>query len=392
MFDWLSQDPKTTPLRIVVKIGTQVISNAEGGFDPVRLEQLVMVTSQWQQAGHQVLMVTSGAVGLGKTTLGLTGAISLEEKQACAAVGQSYLMQAYQQAFMQHGITTAQVLLTAYDLANRSRYLNLQKTLEKLLGLGIVPVINENDCVSVAELLETGQAKSFGDNDMLSALVASKLDANLLVLLTNVNGVYDKNPLKYPDAQRVDLIETFDQLKQVQIEGQSDLGRGGMTTKLRAAQLAAYSGVTSVITSGFEPDNLIDLAQAATLKEVNATVVMPQKRLSSKKRWVGFASGYQGVLVINECAHKILLEKNNVSLLSVGVVNVLGEFSSGDVVSVQTEQEEEIGRGVVNFSAQDVQLIQGLHTSEIATKLGRSVQQDEVIHKDNLVIFNEALL
>jgi glutamate 5-kinase len=374
--------------RVVVKVGTNVLTDDNSGFSQARLQGIVDQLSALWQAGHDVFLVTSGAVGLGKQALTLSHDLDLVDKQACAAVGQSLLMQAYQSAFQSAGITVAQVLLTAYDLANRQRYLNIKETFERLVAMRALPIINENDCVSVAELLEVGKAKSFGDNDMLSALVASKLDANMLVILTNVDGIYTKNPTEHTDAEKLRVVEGFDALKAVDSAGSSSGGRGGMVTKLKAAELATMSNVTTYICNGFETGSIQALFQADDLETLSGTLVKPKVRLSGKKRWVGFASGYEGVIVINECAIKALVEKN-ASLLPVGITNVIGDFAAEDVVSVQSENGHEIGRGIALFSANDVRRIQGAHSSTMATRLGRDLPPgvDVVIQRDDLVIF-----
>ena len=379
--------------RVVVKLGTQVVMDADGGLNKPRLAELAHEMAALHRQGVDVLVVSSGAVGLGRQALKLMGELTLDQKQACAAVGQSLLMEAWRLMLDCHGITTAQVLVTATDFSHRQRYLNLSKTLNTLLDLRVVPIINENDTVSTAELEAVGKGKSFGDNDKLSALVASKLQADLLVIFTNVDGIYEANPLDNPDAKRLERIDGFDRLSEIDTDGQSAFGRGGMGTKIEAARIAAISGVCSLIASGSVPKPLTRLL---TSNRHAGTLVVPQASWREKQRWVGLVSGYQGVVVINEGARKALLN-NNASLLPAGVVAVQGEFHAGDVLSIQDEHETELGRGVTHFSSQAVRLIQGRHSKEIPTVLAplnlpaEALAQDEVIHRDHLVMFHDQL-
>lgn len=389
--------PKTPLLnakRIVIKLGTQVVlelaGNADGQFASERLAGLTRQCAELARQGKEVILVSSGAVGLGRQALNLSGALDLNEKQACAAVGQNLLMEAYRKLFQESGLITAQVLLTAMDFADRKHYLNLRQTLETLLKLGVVPIINENDTTSTMELQEERYTKSFGDNDMLSALVASKLDADLLVILTNVDGIYTDNPFTNPEARLVPLIEHFQDLRNIDATGQSLLGRGGMSSKLEAARMAALSGVHTLITSGTRPQPLAALlsSEAST-----GTLVLPQASLSGKKRWIGMASGYHGILLVNEGARKALVEKQ-ASLLPIGVVAVQGEFAAQQVVSIQNEAGIEIGRGLTHFSSEEIDRLKGLRSEQIPARNGQEANgkaqdREEVIHRDNLVIFEE---
>ncbi|HEY9686919.1 MAG TPA: glutamate 5-kinase [Coleofasciculaceae cyanobacterium] len=377
--------------RIVIKLGTQVViesAGPSGGADlaKTRLVRLVEQCSRLVQAGKEVIVVTSGAVGLGRRKLNLHGALSLTEKQACAAVGQSLLMDAYRELFDLFGIVTAQVLLTANDFADRKHYLNLQQTLETLLILKVVPIINENDTVSTMELQEEGYVKGFGDNDKLSALVASKLEADLLVILTNVDGIYTDNPETNPQAERIPIIERFEDLQQVETNGRSTLGRGGMSSKLEAARISAISGLHTLITSGLKDQALRVLLEDC---EPSGTLILPQASLNGRKRWIGMASGYYGTLVVNEGARQALVEKR-ASLLPIGIVRTEGEFGAQQVVSIQDEQGREIGRGLTWFSSEEVDRIMGVRSEKIASLLpGVPPERQEVVHRDNLVIFQE---
>jgi glutamate 5-kinase len=388
------QSPLTHAQRIVVKLGTQIVIESDGTLSGMlALERLTSVARQCAElvkTGKQVILVSSGAVGLGRQTLGKKGKLSLTEKQACAAVGQNRLMDVWRTLFEHYELPTAQVLLTAMDFADRRHYLNLRQTLETLLKWGVVPVINENDSVSSMELQEEGYdskvyVKGFGDNDKLSALVASKLEADLLVILTNVDGLYTDNPTTNPDAQHIPLIESFQDLQTVQTQGQSKMGRGGMSSKLGAARIAAISGIQTLITSGLKEHPL-----NALLKDepYTGTLVLPQAAISRKKRWIG-ASGYHGIIVVNEGARQALVEKQ-ASLLPIGILHSEGDFSAQQVVSIQDERNTEIGRGLTHFSSAEIQQIKGLPSEKIADVLnGKSGKREEVIHRNNLVIFQE---
>jgi glutamate 5-kinase len=375
--------------RIVIKLGTQVVVELAGKtldhFASERLARLTRQCADLVRTGKEVILVSSGAVGLGRQALQLPVGLSLTDKQACAAVGQSLLMNAYRELFAQSGLLTAQVLLTATDFADRKHYLNLRQTLETLLKLKVVPIINENDTTSTMELQEELYTKSFGDNDMLSALVASKLDADLLVILTNVDGIYTDNPATNPQATRVSKIEHFQDLQRIDATGQSLLGRGGMSSKLEAARIASISGVYTYIASGLQDEPLLPLLNAT--EEMPGTLVFPQASLRGKKRWIGMASGYHGIVVVNEGARKALVEKQ-ASLLAIGVVAVQGQFSAQQVVSIQNEQGLEIGRGLTHYSGEEIDKIKGLRSERIAELLRPDHPgRQEIIHRDNLVIF-----
>lgn len=387
--------PLLAAKRIVIKLGTQVVID-EGALAAERLAGLVGQCAELIRAGKEIILVSSGAVGLGRRTLAASlekgRPLTLTEKQACAAVGQNLLMDAYRELFGKSGIVTAQVLLTAMDFAERKHYLNLRQTLETLLRLKAIPIINENDTVSTMELQDEGYTKGFGDNDKLSALVAGKLGADLLVILTNVDGIYTENPETNPRATRIARIERFGELHDIQVAGQSAMGRGGMASKLEAARIASISGVYTFIVSGLRPDPLIPLLSDTT--EPAGTLVLPQAAMRGKKRWIGMASGYHGVVVVNDGARKALVE-NRASLLPIGVVNVEGEFTAQQVVSIQDENGVEVGRGITRFSATDLHKIKGVRSEKIAAILGlngngaEKTEKEEVIHRDNLVIFEE---
>jgi glutamate 5-kinase len=364
--------------RVVVKVGTFVLTSPDGGIASSRLEDLVSQCA-WlgREEGKTIIVVTSGAVGLGRNALGRERLASLADKQACAAVGQSLLMREYQREFARHGLTTGQILVTSDDFADRRRYLNLRDTFERLLSWDVVPVVNENDSVSTMELREDERNHSFGDNDLLSALVASKLGADLLLILTNVAGVFDRDPAS-PGARLIERLEDFEALRDLNLSGQSAYGRGGVTSKIEAARLASFGGVNTIITSGLVERAILDCV---------GTLVPSRVRLSDRKRWIGLSSGFGGVIQVNPGAAEALLRKN-ASLLPSGVTSVRGSFRAQEVVSIETEQGREIGRGIVWFSSEDITRIQGCHSREIGIRLG-DVGHQEVIHRDHLVTFGE---
>jgi len=381
------------PNRIVIKLGTQLLIDSEGQLNKPRLVALVGQIATLVKQGKAVLLVSSGAVGLGKeqvqTLAGKT--LSLNEKQACAAIGQSMLMETYRELFALYKLQTAQILVTAENFAHRQQYLNLQQTLEQLLNWGIIPILNENDVVSTLELEQQGQEKGFGDNDKLSALIASKLSADLLIILTNVNGIYTDNPTINPDAQPIPVIEGIKALndinRHITVQGTSDGGRGGMKTKLEAARIAAISGVHTCIVNGQEPLVIERIFNSST--PLSGTWILPSSELNGKKRWIGLASGFQGKVLINAGAKLALLQKQ-ASLLPVGIIGVEGNFTVDQVVSLLDENGNDVGRGIVNFSANQLNQFKGLASEAIAQLTGhpqQSGRETVAIYRENLVLF-----
>lgn len=367
--------------RILIKLGTKVLTNQDGRIATDRLSSLVAQCARLvKKEGKQLILVSSGAVGMGRSALGMAKVKDLPAKQACAAVGQILLMKEYQGLFAEHDLMTGQILVTADDFSHRQRYLNLHDTFEYLLSCGVIPVANENDTVSTMELQEDSRTHSFGDNDLLSALIASKLGVDLLLILTDVDGIYDDNPKKDPDAQVIEEIDDFDKITKLGLRGQSVYGRGGVSSKIEAVRLASLGGVSTVIASGFKQDAILNC---------KGTFVGPRLKLGDRKRWIGFSSGFEGVLVINSGAAEALIEKK-ASLLPTGILSVRGSFSAEEVVRVETEDGRELGRGITYFSSDQIAQIRGLHSSEISKKLG-SASHEEVIHRDHLVVFGEAI-
>jgi glutamate 5-kinase len=388
---------KSNRRRIVVKLGTQVVMDDDGSLATPRIARLVQQIAEAKNQGHEMIVISSGAVGLGRTEFGSKSlgrstqkkepAQVLAEKQACAAVGQSLLMESYRRLFENSGpasLKVAQLLVTAQDFADRVHYLNLRRTLEMILQLGAIPIINENDPVSVSEILGSEQAQSFGYNDALSALVASKIGADLLILLTNVDAVYTENPKMIKNAKRIESIRDWTQLATITTQGISTDGRGGMSSKLHAARLASKAGVRVVIASGFV-DGIV--SRAITSESIPAdfgTWIEPStKQLSQRELWIGGASGYKGQLTINEGAAKALREKN-ASLLVAGIVKVSGQFERGQVIRVSDVQNFEIGRGVSRWEARELQRFAGLSRTELEAQ--GIEKRSIVIHRDDFVL------
>ena len=362
--------------RLVVKVGSGLVTAPGIGPEPDRIERLAADIAAVRRDEREVTLVSSGAIATGMARLALAERPrSIPEKQAAAAVGQSALMWQYEIAFKRHGLAVGQVLLTAQDIGDRTRYLNARNTLLALLGFGVVPIVNENDTVAVEEI-------KVGDNDNLSALVASLIEADLLVLLTDVDGLYTADPARDPGAAKLDLVETLtDEILTMAGTHEAGVSVGGMTTKLQAAQKAAASGVPMVIASGREPGILGRIVAG----EPVGTCFLPKAdRLGARKRWIAFAAPPQGRLAVDAGAARALTRQGR-SLLPSGVTGVDGEFGAGEVVAVVDGDGREFARGLVNFEAGELRRIRGAKTQEIEARLGyKSV--DEVIHRDNLVI------
>ena len=372
--------------RIVVKLGTHVVTHNDGAGVELALGRLMGLCegmAQLRRAGREVVLVSSGAVGMGMRVLGLKERPrSLGLRQACAAVGQGHLMGVYTQAFAQLGITTAQVLLTQEDLADRDRALCVRTTLTRLLELGAVPVLNENDSVSVRELVEhRGQATTgFGDNDGLSARVAVSLDADLLVLLTNVDGLYTANPKHDPTATRIAELAAVDEASLARASGGSASGTGGMESKLEAAALATAEGTTVLIAGGAE----VRVLERALAGEDLGTIIPAVERRGARVRHIAVAARHRGALVVNEGALRAL-NASKASLLPIGVVSVDGTFEQGDVVEVRDGSGRVHGRGVVNYPSEACRKLAGRHSDDIDTILGWR-GYDALITRDNLVM------
>jgi glutamate 5-kinase len=389
--------------RIVVKLGTHVVTTDDGvDLALGRLTAIVESVARLRQSGREVLLVSSGAVGMGMRALGLKERPrSLGLRQACAAVGQSHLMGVYTQAFAKLGVTAAQVLLTQEDLADRDRALCVRTTLMRLLELGAVPVLNENDSVSVHELMEYRRANAdpaltpgpaststststsavgFGDNDGLSARVAVSLDADLLILLTNVEGLFTANPKHDPSATRIAELSGVDDAALAHASGGSSGGTGGMASKLQAAALATAEGTTVLIAGGAEPQ-VLDRALAGA--DIGTLITVAERR-PARIRHIAVGARYRGALVVNDGALHAL-NTSKASLLPIGVVAVDGSFEQGDVVEVRDGSGRVHGRGVVNYPADACRKLAGRHSDDIDAILGWR-GYDALITRDNLVM------
>lgn len=376
MTDLLRQEIATAAHTIIVKVGTRVLTTPRGALNQERVASLAEELHQVVSAGRKVALVTSGAVGAGMGQLGLTKRpANLAELQAVAAVGQSHLIEVYDRALRGHGRHAAQLLLTAEDLDDRTRYLNVRNTILKLFEFGAVPIINENDTVSVDELMTT-----FGDNDRLAAMVTNLVRAPLLVLLSDVEGLYDGDPAA-PGAKLIHTVARLDQQTMGLVcDRATGLSKGGMASKLEAARLATTAGENVIIASGREPGTLARILNG----ELVGTLVLAQgQSMGAWKRWLGYTAQPRGKIQVDDGARRAV-EKQGRSLLAAGVVNATGSFKKGDVVALEDSFGQQFARGLTNYSTDDVMRIKGLKSEQIAQALGHC-PYDEVIHRDNMV-------
>lgn len=373
--DALRQEILVGAHTVVVKVGTNVLTSDNGQLVPERLQRLADQIQRIRFGGRKVALVSSGAIGAGIGRLGLTTRPSdLRHLQGCAAVGQGFLMRAYQEALERHGTHTAQILLTAGDFDNRTRYLNARNTIFTLFEWDVLPIINENDTVSVAEI-------RFGDNDHLAAMVTNLIRAPLLVLLTNVDGLYEGDPGD-PAVRKVDTVPEIDgSIMDMASSGRSALGTGGMRSKLRAARLATAAGESVIMANGSREDVLDQIFAGVAV----GTLFLPHGgTLPSWKRWLGYTAQPKGKLVVDAGARQAV-ERKGKSLLPIGVVSVHGHFSKGDVVGLFDPSGTEFARGLSNYSASDATKILGLRTEQIGQALG-SLPYEEIVHRDSLVV------
>lgn len=365
---------------VVVKVGTRVLTAADGSLDTAQVSAMAEQIAQLADAGRRIVLVSSGAVGAGMGRLGLERRpTDLAQLQATAAVGQSRLIEAYNQQLEKHGRHAAQVLLTDDDVNDRRRYLNIRNTLHALWRFGAVPVVNQNDTVQVSELRRT-----VGDNDHLAAIVTNLLRAPLLVMLSDVEGLYDRPPNE-PGAQVIETVANIDESILGKVDSSSragpQLSMGGMASKLAAARIATASGENVILASGRQPKVL---AQIMAGKTVGTLFLAQGEAVSSRKRWIGTAAKPQGVLRLDGGACRAVVDTGS-SLLPIGVVAVDGDFSAGDIVALADEQGGELARGLTNYSAADIRTIMRRPSEEIADLLGRRPYL-EVVHRDNLAV------
>ena len=362
--------------RIVVKVGSSLITNHGEGLDVDAINNWARQIAHLRKAGYEVVLVSSGAIAEGMQRLGWRQRPhAVHELQAAAAVGQMGLVQVYESCFSTYGLRTAQVLLTHADLANRERYLNARSTLRTLLELGVIPVINENDTVVTDEI-------KFGDNDTLGALVANLIEADALIILTDQPGLYTADPRKDNTATLVRLAQAGDEKLEAMAGGAgSHIGRGGMLTKVLAAKRAARSGAHTAIVSGHEPDVLARLIAG---DNVGTLLEAPTLSLVARKQWLADHLQVSGQIILDAGAVRAL-RSNGKSLLPIGVVKVTGDFSRGAIVAILNEDNQDVARGLVNYSAAEAQLIARHASHKIESILGY-VAEPELVHRDNLVL------
>ncbi len=365
--------------RIVVKLGTSLLTGGTDHLNEGTMLHLVAQVAQLQRRGIEILLVSSGAIASGRHKLGLTKKLrGIPFKQVLASVGQSRLMSVYEKLFGQHNITVAQALLTKADLSDRAGYLNARNTLLALLELRVICIVNENDVVAVDEIQEA----KFGDNDNLSAMVANLVDADLLLMLGDIAGLYTADPHRYPDAQLISQVDRIDsRIERLAAGTANNRGIGGMITKIEAAKLATTSGITVVIADGRQPDIILRLVAG----EAVGTCFWPfTNKLESRKRWMVSHLSAKSRLVVDSGAAGAL-RKQKRSLLATGIKEVEGNFQRGDVVTIYDHKDSILGCGITNYGANDIRVIKGTHSKEIATLLGYDYGA-EVVHRNNLVV------
>lgn len=364
-----------TARTLVVKIGTNVLSKNDDTLDDTRFEELAAQVHAVRQSGRRVVLVSSGAIGAGIGLLGLsTRPVDLPHLQAAAAVGQAHLIHRYDDSLKRYGYHAAQLLLTANDFRGRARYLNLRNTLRTLFEYNVIPIVNENDTVSVHEI-------RFGDNDRLAALVTNLLESPLLIILSVIDGLYDGDPA-HPSSKVIPLVESWDDsLLQLATAGKSTRGTGGMQSKLEAARSATAVGENVIIANGRAPKVLERILAA---EEVGTLFLAKGESIPAWKRWIGYSLTPRGRYILDDGARKAIQQRGR-SLLAIGIAAVEGDFSKGEVVSLVDQGGAEFARGLTNFGSHDARKIAGKRTDQIAETLG-SVPYDEVIHCDNLVV------
>ncbi len=362
--------------RVVVKVGSAILT-AKDGLNHQVIDNLAREIAFLHNSGREVILVTSGAVAAGKRKVNFPDdqEVTMREKQALAAIGQSRLMHDYDEAFGKHGKNIAQILLTHSDLADRKRYLNVRNTILTLFDFGVIPVINENDTVSTEEL-------KFSDNDNLGALVANLIEADMFICLTDVDALFDKNPLTDPQAKAISTVtEVTEEIEAMAGNSKSSLGTGGMRSKIHAAKMVSAGGGSSFI----GPGRREDILQRLFSGEMIGTFFLPRsEKMQSRKRWIAYVLKPQGTLVLDQGACLAITTKGK-SLLPSGILGIEGEFDQGDSVRCVDGNNHPIAVGLVNFCSDDLRKIKGLHSDKIELVLGFK-ESDEVLHRDNLVI------
>lgn len=366
----------TNTRRWVIKVGSSLVTDDGKGLNTELIQLWSEQIASLRQAGIECVLVSSGSIAAGVQHLGWDRRpAAIHKLQVAAAVGQASLMRCYEQVFAQHGITAAQVLLTHADMQNRQRYLNARATFRSMLEFGVLPIVNENDTVAVDEL-------RFGDNDSLAAMVANLIDADVLAILTDQQGLFDDNPSKNPAAKFIEQADARDKALMSYASEGGALGSGGMVTKIRAAQIASRSGASTLIANGRLEKVLNDLHAG---ENIGTLLVSHKDKLASRKQWMANQLHVKGSLTLDAGAARVVTESGK-SLLPVGVTQITGEFDRGELVSCITPDGEEIARGLVNYTASETAKIIGKPSADIAELLGYAGDA-ELIHRDNLVLF-----
>jgi glutamate 5-kinase len=365
--------------RVVIKIGTNLLADKARGVDIARIGNLARSVSHLHATGKEVAIVSSGAIGAGVAALGLAERPrTIPDKQAIAAIGQPLLMEAYERAFRAVGLHIGQILLTKDDFTTRARFVNAKNTFSILFDKGVVPIINENDTVAVEEI-------KLGDNDNLAAMVAHLVEADVLIVMTNTDGLFSGDPKTDPGASLIPVVKNITpELEKLAKRSATDLGTGGMYTKLQAARQCVGAGITMIITNGTDPDAVENVFSGS----FRGTVFLPKEnRMNLRKKWIGYISHAKGFVVIDNGAKAALLTGQK-SLLPSGIVDVHGDFRENDTISVKSQTGIEIARGATRYSSGDLQRVKGKRSGEIRQLLNRS-SKIEVIHKDHLVLTGE---
>lgn len=363
--------------RVVIKVGTSTITYANGKRNFSQIDRLAKEISDLQNQGKQMILVTSGAVAVGVDRMGLPGKPkTIPGKQAAAAVGQGVLMHTYEKFFADYGQIVAQVLITKTEAIDRHRYTNTRNTFMELIRQGVIPIVNENDVVALDEL-------KIGDNDNMSALVAGIVDADLVIILSDVDGLYTANPQTHPEAKLVDTVQEITPEIEASAGGVgSARGTGGMATKIQAAKAATSSGIQLVIASGTEQNAIPRILQG---EPIGTLFVSRENRLQFRKRWLAFGAQIAGSIVVDDGCAQAIHKAGGCSILPAGIYAVEGEFTPGSTVRVIDKDAHELARGLVHYSSDELKLIKGCKSGDIEKLLGHK-NYDEVIHRDDLVI------
>jgi glutamate 5-kinase len=361
--------------RIVVKIGTSVLVDAAGKISTAKIRNISKQVRTVKDAGVEVIIVSSGAIACGMETLGLAKKPKeMAKRQALASIGQVMLMKMYMQTFEKDGLNVGQILLTHEDIKNRTSCLNLTNTLDMLISMDIVPVINENDALSFEEI-------RFGDNDNLSALIAQITSADLLLLLSDVEGLYERDPNRYPDARMIRVVKKVDEdIEKAAAGTQSEKSIGGMVSKLEAAGKAGHYGIATRVVFGDRENVIVKVVNGEDI----GTLFLPGRKLARRKWWTAFAYKVKGTVLIDEGAERAVVN-NCKSLLPSGIIKAEGHFSSGECIEIKNAGGKVVARGITNYSSSDVEQIRGMKSIDIEKKLGYKYTE-EVIHRDNMVV------